>query len=62
MAPAPPQVPGTIGKANNVDSVTSGVSWPLGSIPRRVKKLSWDDDDDNNKVRTRMRSRIGVLL
>ncbi|XP_052132956.1 uncharacterized protein LOC113206264 [Frankliniella occidentalis] len=49
VAPAPPQVPGTVNKTSNVDSVTSGVSWPLGSIPRRVKKLSWDDDDDNNK-------------
>ncbi|XP_034231706.1 protocadherin-like wing polarity protein stan [Thrips palmi] len=47
VAPAPPQVPGSVSKASNVDAVSSGVSWPLGSIPRRVKKLSWDDDDDN---------------
>ncbi|KAF4533031.1 hypothetical protein B566_EDAN000723 [Ephemera danica] len=26
------------------------VSWPRGSIPRRVKKLSWDDETNSGSV------------
>jgi hypothetical protein len=26
------------------------VSWPKGSIPRRVKKLSWDDENHSSST------------
>lgn len=28
----------------------SGVAWPAATIPARVKKLSWDDDDPKVKL------------
>lgn len=55
VAPAPPIVPPLSSRSpsphnNNHNKIT----WPAGSIPRRVKKLSWDDESDsshkNNKV------------
>lgn len=56
VAPAPPTVPPLSSRSpsphnnNNHNKIT----WPAGSIPRRVKKLSWDDESDsshkNNKV------------
>jgi len=51
VAPAPPQVPVPVpappSSAGAMGSATTSVSWPAGSIPRRVKKLSWDDEDEN---------------
>nr|CAD7397117.1 unnamed protein product [Timema poppensis] len=49
VAPAPPQLPDpsrslTPTDNNNQQQGKGGVSWPSGSIPRRVKKLSWDDE------------------
>nr|CAD7437671.1 unnamed protein product [Timema bartmani] len=49
VAPAPPQLPNpsrslTPTDNNNQQQGKGGVSWPSGSIPRRVKKLSWDDE------------------
>lgn len=60
IAPAPPQVP-TLSRTPTPQQ-TSGSSrtptpspqsnkcgndlWSVGSIPRRVKKLSWDDETD----------------
>ncbi|XP_049947286.1 fat-like cadherin-related tumor suppressor homolog [Schistocerca serialis cubense] len=41
VAPAPPTVPSP--PVPPSDS-TRGIGWPAGSIPRRVKKLSWDDE------------------
>lgn len=32
------------------DGNRSGVAWPSGTIPARVKKLSWDDDEQKNGV------------
>lgn len=40
VAPAPPQIP----VASVVLSENGKIGWPSGSIPRRVKKLSWDDE------------------
>ncbi|XP_069687408.1 protocadherin-15 [Periplaneta americana] len=55
VAPAPPQLPDdarastpTIPIDNN-NQPKNGVSWPSGSIPRRVKKLSWDDESCQQK-------------
>lgn len=62
MAPAPPTVPrpgpsrspSPSPSPNHNNNHTNKVTWPTGSIPRRVKKLSWDDESDsphrNNKV------------
>ncbi|XP_075236204.1 protocadherin Fat 4-like Cad96Ca [Lycorma delicatula] len=59
VAPAPPQVPivaqhsdssrtPTPETQNNIVQSKGGISWPMGSIPRRVKKLSWDDEGENS--------------
>jgi hypothetical protein len=48
VAPAPPQLPddarASTPTVDNNNQPKNGVSWPSGSIPRRVKKLSWDDE------------------
>jgi hypothetical protein len=53
VAPAPPQIPDDVRTptptTDNNNEVKSGVSWPSGSIPRRVKKLSWDDESSQQK-------------
>ena len=54
VAPAPPQLPddaraSTPTVADNNNQPKNGVSWPAGSIPRRVKKLSWDDESCQQK-------------
>lgn len=51
VAPAPPTVPlsesRTPSPNNNNIQNKGGITWPSGSIPRRVKKLSWDDESDS---------------
>ncbi|KAL1140379.1 hypothetical protein AAG570_000311 [Ranatra chinensis] len=45
-APSPPQLP----SHNSVNMTSNGVgtrAWPVGSMPRTVKKLSWDDESDS---------------
>ncbi|KAJ9576525.1 hypothetical protein L9F63_025580, partial [Diploptera punctata] len=54
VAPAPPQLPddaraSTPTIPDNNNQPKNGVSWPAGSIPRRVKKLSWDDESCQQK-------------
>jgi hypothetical protein len=48
VAPAPPQLPddarASTPTVDNNNQPKNGVTWPSGSIPRRVKKLSWDDE------------------
>jgi len=50
VAPAPPQIPDEVRAStptvnnNNNKQPKNGINWPSGSIPRRVKKLSWDDE------------------
>jgi hypothetical protein len=48
VAPAPPQLPDdarpSTPTVDNNNQPKTGVTWPSGSIPRRVKKLSWDDE------------------
>lgn len=48
VAPAPPQLPddarASTPTVDNNNQPKNGVTWPNGSIPRRVKKLSWDDE------------------
>jgi hypothetical protein len=48
VAPAPPQLPDDVRvstpTADNNNQPKNGINWPSGSIPRRVKKLSWDDE------------------
>nr|XP_037285344.1 protein dachsous-like [Rhipicephalus microplus] len=39
---APPTVPSPLGNGKLLN-----VQWPIGSIPRRVKKLSWEDEQPN---------------
>ncbi|XP_073972027.1 protocadherin Fat 4-like Cad96Ca [Rhodnius prolixus] len=56
-APSPPQVPhSTVHNKTNFETNTGGNVdspmmtnrvWPAGSIPRTVKKLSWDDESDS---------------
>lgn len=48
LAPQPPTVPGATqsGPADTGQASKSNVMWPVGTIPRRVKKLSWDDEGD----------------
>ncbi|KAF6212648.1 hypothetical protein GE061_013174 [Apolygus lucorum] len=45
-APSPPQIPSQIVPSSNGPSLTNRV-WPAGSIPRTIKKLSWDDESDS---------------
>ncbi|XP_054273277.1 protocadherin Fat 2-like [Macrosteles quadrilineatus] len=45
QAPAPPTVPGG---ASSPSPSPPNTRWPPGSIPRRVKKLSWDDESDGS--------------
>ncbi|CAL4066558.1 unnamed protein product, partial [Meganyctiphanes norvegica] len=48
--PAPPPTtpaPHTLTPYHEVNMggpITNGVAWPKGSVPRRVKKLSWEDE------------------
>ncbi|PSN55988.1 hypothetical protein C0J52_02158 [Blattella germanica] len=54
IAPAPPALPedvraSTPTAVDNNNQPKNGVSWPSGSIPRRVKKLSWDDESCQQK-------------
>lgn len=43
-APSPPQLPGQRVGGGTLQSRV----WPPGSIPRTVKKLSWDDESDSS--------------
>lgn len=56
LAPPPPLAVPEVPAPTNValmsnhmqtggDGSRSGVAWPSGTIPARVKKLSWDDDE-----------------
>lgn len=42
IAPTPPQIP----EEQECTCSLGSREWMEGSIPRRVKKLSWDDDND----------------
>ena len=44
IAPTPPQIP----EEQECTCSLGSRDWMEGSIPRRVKKLSWDDDNDND--------------
>lgn len=46
IAPAPPQVPKL-----STPSPPHSRLWPQGSFPRRVKKLSWNDESDSYQRR-----------
>uniref|UniRef100_A0A1B6EHK3 Cadherin domain-containing protein n=2 Tax=Cuerna arida TaxID=1464854 RepID=A0A1B6EHK3_9HEMI len=54
VAPAPPTVPIQTSSRSPSPQSNHKITWPAGSIPRRVKKLSWDDESDsghrNNKT------------
>ncbi|GBP58452.1 hypothetical protein EVAR_36924_1 [Eumeta japonica] len=59
VAPAPPapaaDEPGLALMSDHVGAGgagRSGVAWPSGTIPARVKKLSWDDAGSDQKVRS----------
>lgn len=66
-APSPPQVPhSTVHNKTNFETNTGGNVdspmmtnrvWPAGSIPRTVKKLSWDDESDSPNSS----SKVGTL-
>ncbi|KAL1455219.1 hypothetical protein WDU94_009330 [Cyamophila willieti] len=63
LAPQPPQVPKPSPSSHNMDSVRSGssnVMWPVGTIPRRVKKLSWDDEADSFQRKPELDPEVGV--
>ncbi|KAK6633404.1 hypothetical protein RUM44_004006 [Polyplax serrata] len=45
IAPTPPQIP----EEQECTCSLGSREWMEGSIPRRVKKLSWDDDNDENE-------------
>jgi hypothetical protein len=53
VGPAPPQLPEDVRTltptVNNNNQLKNGVNWPSGSIPRRVKKLSWDDESNQQR-------------
>jgi hypothetical protein len=54
VAPAPPQIPDDVRTSTptvstNNNQPKNGINWPSGSIPRRVKKLSWDDESCQQK-------------
>jgi len=55
VAPAPPLPPSQIIEEEECTCSLGSQNWVDGSIPRRVKKLSWDDDsndnDDNDNIR-----------
>lgn len=53
IAPAPPMTPAQIPEEEEECTCSLGSrEWVDGSIPRRVKKLSWDDDsNDNDNIR-----------
>lgn len=44
------------------ESKIHNVQWPNGSIPRRVKKLSWEDEKPPNKVRICSESLLLFLI
>ncbi|XP_021935515.1 protocadherin Fat 2 [Zootermopsis nevadensis] len=53
VAPAPPQLPDDARTPtptiDNNNQLKNGINWPSGSIPRRVKKLSWDDESSQQR-------------
>ena len=61
VAPAPPQIPDEVRAStptvNNNNQPKNGINWPGGSIPRRVKKLSWDDESCQHKKVSVLRSK-----
>uniref|UniRef100_A0A1B6C9V6 Cadherin domain-containing protein n=1 Tax=Clastoptera arizonana TaxID=38151 RepID=A0A1B6C9V6_9HEMI len=65
VAPAPPTIPQSESRTpspnNNSNQNKGGIAWPSGSIPRRVKKLSWDDESDSTlRNRTEMDPDVSV--
>ncbi|BES97298.1 CA [Nesidiocoris tenuis] len=46
-APSPPQIPSHIVPVTTNGPMMSNRVWPAGSIPRTIKKLSWDDESDS---------------
>lgn len=58
IAPAPPLPPPQIPEEEECTCSLGSREWIDGSIPRRVKKLSWDDesnDNDNDNIRVSKR-------
>ncbi|KAL0281542.1 UNVERIFIED_CONTAM: hypothetical protein PYX00_002495 [Menopon gallinae] len=52
VVPLPPQIP----EEQECTCSLGSREWMEGSIPRRVKKLSWDDDNDNDNIQVRFES------
>ncbi|KAK7595296.1 hypothetical protein V9T40_013121 [Parthenolecanium corni] len=74
VAPAPPQIPNLSRTPTPQHTASSSRTqtpspqsnkcgnglWSMGSIPKRVKKLSWDDETDGFSKRTRLNPDVSV--
>lgn len=58
IAPTPPQIP----EEQECTCSLGSRDWMEGSIPRRVKKLSWDDDNDNDNIQVNIALNFSIIF